>query len=69
MFQFVYIYANGDQSAQFVRRALHYASGNRKFLRERDQPAGWGTYILSSTHTHTHTHIYIYIVFNLKVMK
>ena len=26
---FVYIHANRDQSAQLIRRALHYASGNR----------------------------------------
>ena len=32
--------ATGYQSAQFVRRALHYASGSRWFLRQSAQPPG-----------------------------
>ena len=34
----------GYQSAQFVRRALHYASGSRKFLRQGAQPRGRRVY-------------------------
>ena len=37
------------QSAQFVQRALHYASGSRKFLRQIAQPPWGSIYILSST--------------------
>ena len=39
-------YANGDQSVQFVRRALHYANGNRLFLRESFQPQEGRLYIV-----------------------
>ena len=35
-------YPIGYQSAQFFRRALHYASGGRQFLRQRPQPP-WGS--------------------------
>ena len=35
----------GYQSAQFVRRALHYASGSRKFLRQSAQPPWASVYI------------------------
>ena len=38
----------GYQSAQFIRRALYYAIGNRKFLCQSAQPRG-AAYILSST--------------------
>ena len=36
----------GYQSAQFIRRALHYASGNRKFLRQSAQPQWGSVYIV-----------------------
>ena len=45
----------GYQSAQFIRRALHYASGSRKFLRQSTQPPSGN----ARTHTHIHTHIYL----------
>ena len=35
-------YPIGYQSGQFFRRALHYASGGRQFLRQRAQPP-WGS--------------------------
>ena len=36
----------GCQSAQFIRRALHYASGSRKFLRQSAQPPWGSVYIV-----------------------
>ena len=36
-----FLYPIGHQSAQFFRRALHYASGGRQFLHQRAQPP-WG---------------------------
>ena len=44
-----FLYPIGNQSAQFSRRALHYASGGQQFLRQRAQPP-WGS-----------IYIYIYI--------
>ena len=38
---FTFLYPIGYQSAQFFRRALHYASGVRKFLRQSAQ-LPWG---------------------------
>ena len=35
---FTFLYPIGYQSAQFFRRASHYASGGRKFLRQSAQP-------------------------------
>ena len=35
---FTFLYPIGYQSAQFFRRALHYASSGRKFLRQSAQP-------------------------------
>ena len=35
---FTFLYPIGYQSAQFFRRALHYASGGRKFLHQSAQP-------------------------------
>ena len=46
---FTFLYPIGYQSAQFFRRALHYASGGRKFLHQSTQPPMGGEYILSST--------------------
>ena len=44
---FVYIlYLTGYQSVQFVRRALNYASGNRKFLLQSAQPPWGSVYIV-----------------------
>ena len=34
----LYFWLTGYQSAQFIRRALHYANGSRKFLRHSAQP-------------------------------
>ena len=46
---FVYIlYLTGYQSAQFVRRVLHYASDSRKFLRQCGQTS-WGIVIHRQT--------------------
>ena len=33
-FVYIFLYPIGYQSAQFFRRALHYASGGRQFLRQ-----------------------------------
>ena len=41
-FVYIFLYPIGYQSAQFFRRALHYASGGRQFLRQRAQPP-WGS--------------------------
>ena len=44
---FVYIlYLTGYQSAQFVRRALHYVSSSWKFLRQSAQPSWGSVYIV-----------------------
>ena len=40
----------GYQRAQFIRRALHYASGSRKFLHYRAQPS-WGVRVYSHPQT------------------
>ena len=48
-FVYIFLYPIGYQSAQFFRRALHYARGGRQFLRQRAQPP-WGS-----------IYIYIYI--------
>ena len=45
---------SGYQSAQFIRRALHYAIGSRTFLRQSAQPLGGCVY----THTHMYTYVY-----------
>ena len=37
-FVYIFLYPIGYQSAQFFRRALHYASGGRQFLRQWAQP-------------------------------
>ena len=37
---FTFLYPISYQSAQFFRRALHYASGSRQFLRQSAQPFG-----------------------------
>ena len=39
---FTFLYPIGYQSAQFFWRALYYASGNRKLLRQSAQPP-WGS--------------------------
>ena len=64
---FTFVYPIGYQSAQFFRRALHYASGGRKSLYESAQPPWGSVYIVIHTHkhTHTHTHIYIYMYYFL----
>ena len=36
----------GYQSAQFIQRTLHYASGSRKFLRQSAQPPLGSVYII-----------------------
>ena len=54
---FTFSYLTGYQSAQFVRRALHYASGNRKFLRPSAQPP-WGSVYMCVC-----VYIYIYMQF------
>ena len=41
-FVYIFLYPIGYQSAQFFRRALHYASGGWQFLRQRAQPP-WGS--------------------------
>ena len=46
------LYLTRYQRAQLVRRALRYASGSRKFLRQIAQPP-WGAYI--------YIYIYIYV--------
>ena len=43
----------GYQSAQFIQRALHYASGSRRLLCQSAQPLWWSVYI--------YMYIYIYI--------
>ena len=43
---FTFLYLTGYQSAQFVRRALHYASGCRKLLRQSAQPTWASMYIV-----------------------
>ena len=54
-FVYILLYPIGYQRAQFFRRALHYASGGRQFLRQGAQPP-WG-----SIYT-----IYIYIRVSIK---
>ena len=54
---FTFLYPIGNQSAQFFRRALHYASGIQKFLRKNAQPP-WGS--VKCTYK---SYIYIYIWF------
>ena len=49
-----FLYLIGYQSAQFLRRALHYARGGRQFLRQSAQPP-WG-----SVYTCIHKSVYIY---------
>ena len=39
-----FLYPIDYQSAQFFRRALHYASGSRQFLRQRAQPPSGSIY-------------------------
>ena len=43
---FTFLYPIGYQSAQFFRRALHYASGGLKFLRQSAQPPWGSVYIV-----------------------
>ena len=38
----MFLYPIGYQSSQFFRRALHYASSGRQFVRQRAQPP-WGS--------------------------
>ena len=52
---FTFLYPIGYQRAQSFRRALHYASGHRKFLRQSAQPP-WG-----SVYIYMYVYIYIYI--------
>ena len=52
-FVHIFLYPIGYQSAQFFRRALHYASGGRIFLRQRAQPP-WGSIYI-------YIYIYIYV--------
>ena len=53
-FVYIFLYPIGYQSAQFFRRALHYASGGWQFLRQRAQPP-WGSIYI-------YIYIYIYMV-------
>ena len=46
-----FLYPIGYQSAQFFRRALHYASGSRKFLHQRAQPPWGNIYIYKVIHS------------------
>ena len=61
-----FIYPIGYQSVQFFRRALHYASGGRKFLQQSAQPP-WGSgYIVIyrqtvSFYQNSSVWLYIYI--------
>ena len=41
-----FLYPIGYHSAQFFRRALHYASGSRKFLHQSAQPPWGSVYIV-----------------------
>ena len=41
-----FLYPIGYQRAQFFRRGLHYASGDRKFLRQSAQPPWGSVYIV-----------------------
>ena len=43
---FTFVYPIGYQSAQFFRRALHYANSGRKFLRQSAQPPWGSVYIV-----------------------
>ena len=43
---FIFLYPIGSQRAQFFRRALHYASGGRKFLCQSAQPLRGSVYIV-----------------------
>ena len=43
---FTFLYPIGYQSAQFFRRALRYASGDRKFLHQSGQPPWGSVYIV-----------------------
>ena len=43
---FTFLYPIGYQSVQFSRRALHYTSSGRKFLRQSAQPPGGSIYIV-----------------------
>ena len=73
-FVYIFLYPIGYQSAQFFRRALHYARGGRQFLRQRAQPP-WGSiychpqtdwFVLSelfSVARHARRSKYIYKVF------
>ena len=42
----LHLYLTGYQRAQFIRWALHYASGSRKILYKRDQPPWGSVYIV-----------------------
>ena len=50
----LHLYLTGFKSGQFVRRALHYACGSRKFFRLSVQPP-WG-----SVYIYIYIYIYIY---------
>ena len=56
---FTFLYPIGYQSAQFFRRALHYASGGRKFLHQSAQPL-WGSLSLVISLKMMYIYIYIY---------
>ena len=48
---FTFLYPIEYQSAQFFRRALHYANGSRKFPRQSAQPPWGSVYIVIHRHT------------------
>ena len=63
---FTFLYPIGYQSAQFFRRALHYASGGWKFLHQSAQPPWESVYIvihrqIVSFHQNSSVWLYIYI--------
>ena len=53
----MFTFLTGYQNAQFGRRALHYTSGSRTFLRQRAQPPR------GSVRIYIYIYIYIYIKF------
>ena len=62
---FTFLYPIGYQSAQFFRRALHYASGSRKFFRQSAQPPWGSVYVICQpiflSHLPLSLYIYIYM--------
>ena len=59
----------GYQSAQFIRRALHYASGSRKFLRQSAQHPRGRVYIYIPTCKYIYIYIYIEIYIYIYIFK